>query len=106
MINLETAVHNDRKTCLAGKIGRLFIDDTLLHPDDPGADLDGILNNRQHLVGPAKYVNQVNRPADGNQIRIARQAKDAVLARIDGNNRAASCKQIPGHLVAGPMFFG
>ena len=106
MINLDTAIHDNRKTCLAGKIGRLFIDNTLLHPDDPSANEDGILNNRRHLLGPAKDINHVNGPTDGYQIRIAGQTKDPVLPRIDGNDRATGIKQIPGHLIAGPMFFG
>ena len=106
MIGHQTSVHDNTQTMPTGKIGSLFVDNTLLHPDAPDANRNGLLNNGQDPITGTKNVNQINRHGNTGKGWVTNPVKDSVLPGIDRDDCKAGRNKIPGHPVAWTVLFG
>ena len=59
MLDLHAAIHHHVQTGLPRTLRRFLVDNTKLHPDNLGANIDRILSEWQYLVGALKDLHNI-----------------------------------------------
>src|SRR5689334_6683648 len=102
VLDLHAAVHDDLEPRCGSERGGLPVLDADLLPQALGADRDRLLGDRQHVLGLAKDVDDVDRDLDRRQRRVTALAEDRFVARIDGDDAVAVLLHVLGGEVARP----
>ena len=104
-LDLRAAVHDDFDACSLGGRRRLVVADAQLHPDDPGADGDGVGDNAGRFLGSAKHVDHVDLVGDVAQRRVDLFPEQGLAGdgRIDRDHAIAFAPEILHDEVARPV---
>ena len=106
MFDEEAGVFDYKKAGGAGLLGRGWVRDSLLEPEDPGADGDGGIGDGRDLFRTAEHVDDINAIGDVFEARVGFFAENFGFVGVDGDDAVAGRLQVSGDFVGGAAGIG
>ena len=106
MFDEEAGVFDDEEAGGTGFFGGGGVGDSLLEPEDSGADSDGGIGDGRDFIGAAEDVDDVNRIGDVFEAGIGFFAQDFGFVGIDRDDAVAGGLEIGGDFVRGAAGIG
>jgi hypothetical protein len=102
----EAGVFDDEKTSGSGFLGRGWVRDSLLEPEDSGADGDGGIGDGKDLFGTAEDVDDIDAIGNVFEACVGFFAENFGFVGVNGDDAVAGRLEVGGNFVGGAAGIG